>query len=116
MNDTPLAFTEMLTVLQRQEKLLENIVSLLGAAESKTTEPASRGPHQIDLNDYQVANLRAAIEAIGYPSGTAQSPLSVLHSGDWLGEIYSKLPKLYVQPNLRPHEYISRANGWRKQS
>lgn len=48
----------------------------------------------IVLDMYELVNLRAAIEAIGYPwpGDDGESPLAVLNSGDWLGQIYLKLP------------------------
>ena len=59
----------------------------------------------IQLNEYQVANLLALIEAIGYPNGgpgVTGSPLGRLHSGDWLGEIYWKLATPQ-HPTFRPN-------------
>lgn len=57
--------------------------------------------HVIVLDDYQVANLRALINAIGY--GTVNDPpigrLSALNNGDWVGEIYQKLPYVEHKPN-----------------
>jgi len=69
---------------------------------------------ELTLNDYQVANLRAAIEATGY-NGVVQdsSPLAVLNSGDWIGEIYWQLPKGYpTGPNHTPNEYAIKARNW----
>lgn len=70
--------------------------------------------HTIELDDYEVANLRSAIEAIGYRLTTEQkviphSPLMVLNTGDWLGQIYQKLPVVKRSPNLDPVELACRA-------
>ena len=69
----------------------------------------------IELNDYQVANLRAAIEAAGYntwdpnkESHVPRNPLYVLNNGDWIGEIYQKLPTVAYQPNASP-QVLARA-------
>lgn len=75
--------------------------------------------HVIELNDYQVVNLRAALEAIGYPwKEEKRSPLTVLNSGDWVGEIWLKLDQLtlgkYAAPNDTVESYIERANHFRE--
>jgi hypothetical protein len=54
----------------------------------------------IHLTDYHVANLRAAIEAAGYPGGAVPNPIPGLNTGDWLGEIYLMLPPVNCQPNI----------------
>lgn len=82
------------------------------------------------LDDYEVANLRAAFEAIGYGQRKCEScgsiktfwpivgdsPLNVLNSGDWLGQIYNKLPELSHAPNVKPEEYAQRARDWKSPS
>jgi len=69
--------------------------------------------HQITLNDYQVANLKAMFEATGYNSKEPiDSPLGALDTGDWLGEIYWKLPDVSSSPNSTPDSMIEYAIGW----
>jgi|SRR5581483_4629662 len=70
--------------------------------------------HDIQLDDYEVANLRAAIEAAGYSgqikcsnccsytSRVPRNPLCAMHNGDWLGQIYNKLPEVAHKPNVHP--------------
>lgn len=67
--------------------------------------------HLIHLNDYQVANLKAAIEAAGYytwnplsPTHVPRNPLYALNTGDWIGELYQKLPNIPVEPNRTPQQ------------
>lgn len=81
----------------------------------------------ISLNAYQITNLLQALKATGYDfnaigmnssmEGTDKvlknNPLSVLNSGDWLGEIYNILKEHYIaiQPSVNPNrtalEYIN---------
>jgi hypothetical protein len=72
--------------------------------------------YSIELDDYEVANLRVAIEAIGYPwqKHKDHSPLSVLNTGDWLGQLYLKLPIVEKMPNVSSYELIKRANNFKK--
>ena len=58
--------------------------------------------HQIILDDYQVANLRAVIEAAAPP--IKRNPLYVINSGDWMMEIYLKLPKVDYKANKTAEE------------
>lgn len=59
----------------------------------------------IELNGYQIANLKSALEAIGYGRHEVRNPLWVLHTGDWVGEIYWKLPHHVEQaPNFTPEQ------------
>lgn len=62
----------------------------------------------IVLDEYQVSNLKAALEAIGYPAdrGHARCPLNVLNTGDWLGELYNKLPETTYYPNTHPADMV----------
>lgn len=61
------------------------------------------------FDEYEVANLRAALEAVGNYGGDPgihPGPLAVLNSGDWVGQIYHKLPKMSgVAPNKTPLQY-----------
>jgi len=66
--------------------------------------------YTIELDDYEVANLRAAIEAAGYWGGqpAKRNPLYALNTGDWLGQIFWKLPQVDCKPNKTP-EYLAKA-------
>lgn len=61
--------------------------------------------YAIKLTDYEIANLKSMIEAVGYPSHNYNTPLGVFNSGDWLGQIYNKLPIIDYLPNRSPQEY-----------
>lgn len=67
----------------------------------------------IVLDEYHVANLKAAIEAIGYPASPPDyytGPLAVLNNGDWIGELYQMLPeKVDCFPNATPEELRAEA-------
>jgi hypothetical protein len=54
----------------------------------------------IELTPYHVANLRALIEACGYPGGAVKEPIGGCNTGDWLGEIYLMLPEVDCRPNI----------------
>ena len=66
------------------------------------------------LNDYQASNLKAVIEASGVNfwrviqnDGIEDNPLSVLNTGDWIGEIYWMLPSVINnKPNIDPLDMI----------
>jgi hypothetical protein len=70
------------------------------------------GQHVILLNDYQVTNLRSLLHAIGYASVHRSSPLNVCDTGDWVGELYQKLPHVALAPNVEPGELARRASEW----
>lgn len=69
----------------------------------------------IVLNDYEVANLKALIESCGYglPNRVDRNPLWVANTGDWLGQIYQKLPTVHCDPNASPDELAKRANEFK---
>jgi hypothetical protein len=76
----------------------------------------SNAAYPIFLNEYQIANLRAAIEAAGYGGWgaeacpvAARNPLYALNTGDWLGEVYLMLPKVAHRPNRTPEEMAESA-------
>lgn len=75
--------------------------------------------HVLMLNDYQVANLRALFNAIGYAAhfaDTPSSPLSVANNGDWIGEIYQMLPYEGSQkPNVDAEQLRKSAIAWKGQ-
>lgn len=62
----------------------------------------------IELDEYEVANLRAVIQAIGYPADKdhPRCPLNVLNTGDWLGELYNKLPELQYYANTSSSDMV----------
>lgn len=73
-------------------------------------------PHAIFLNDYHVANLKALLNAIGYPwNGGAveeDNPFWIANTGDWVGEIYNKLPFTQEMPNETGEAMAERAREW----
>lgn len=65
------------------------------------------------LTEYQIANLKAAIEALGYGHG-ANVPSNYVpgfNTGDWLGELYNMLaiPPVTLRPNCQPQQMASTA-------
>lgn len=77
---------------------------------------AGTSDNLVALSDYEVVNLLSALQACGYGAADTKSPLVVLHSGDWLGQIVQKLQSLAVEaphgPNRTPQEYARMANRW----
>ena len=64
----------------------------------------------IELNEYQVANLKSLIEASGYGYEKAErNPLWVANTGDWIGQIYNLLPEVEYKPNATAEELAERA-------
>lgn len=70
--------------------------------------------HAITLDHYEIANLRVALEACGYGlnNRVERNPLFVLSTGDWLGQIYNKLPAVEWHPNATPQELAARAKNF----
>jgi hypothetical protein len=65
------------------------------------------------LNDYQAANLRAALEAVGMGmTRVTPSPLGVLNSGDWAGELWWMVKDAATgyPTNGTPESYAREAN------
>ena len=74
---------------------------------------ARNDSHVILLSDYEVVNLREAINACGYAHVADPSPLNVLNNGDWIGQIYQKLPYVEgIKPNATSAELAQRARKW----
>ena len=75
--------------------------------------------HVLMLNDYQVANLRALLNAIGagyWPveEELRSSPLQVCNNGDWVGEIYMMLPyEGQQEPNQSAAQMRRQAQAWK---
>ncbi len=70
--------------------------------------------HVIMLSDYEVINLREALTAMGYGMST-RSPLEVMHTGDWVGQLWQKLPWLTdPRPNVDAETQQARARDWKK--
>lgn len=75
---------------------------------------------QIELDDYEITNLRAALEATG--QGTwhesmrdpfvPDNPLGVLNNGDWVGQILGKLPVVSAIPNNTANGLAEQARAW----
>lgn len=63
----------------------------------------------IELDKYEIANLRSLIEACFYHQ---RNPLKVANTGDWIGQIYNKLPEVDYPPNVTPKELVDRANNY----
>ena len=61
----------------------------------------------IELDAYQVANLREALEAAKYDD----SPLCVLDR-DWLREVLDVLPETNCDPNCGARTFAMRAKMW----
>lgn len=68
----------------------------------------------ITLDNYEVTNLRALIEACGYPYTMRHErcPLNVANTGDWLGQIYLKLRKVDLKPNASAEELVRSSLAW----
>lgn len=99
-------------VIQSLLQVLEDeLTSLATAVERKSVRPSSPAHYLIELDEYQIVNLRALIEAIGYPASEIPfaNPLNAANTGDWLGEIYNKLPYTTQHPNLTALEMAQNA-------
>lgn len=76
--------------------------------------------HVIELDDYEVANLKAALRAIGcgwYQNGVtrfaSRSPLFAMNTGDWVCQIAHKLPEVDYVPNVQVEELAERARTFK---
>lgn len=49
--------------------------------------------HTITLTEYEVANLREALSAVGCGSPWHVSPLNAMNTGDWVCQVWAKLPQ-----------------------
>lgn len=59
--------------------------------------------YTLELSEYEAGNLKSAIEACWFSSpAILHNPLFVLNDGDWLGQIYHKLPKEKLHANNSP--------------
>lgn len=66
----------------------------------------------IELDAYEISNLRAALEAIGYRPHLGMDkrcPLWALNNGDWVGQIYNKLPESAIEPNDTAQELVTKS-------
>ena len=61
----------------------------------------------VSLDEYEVANLRAMLQAITRIEG----PLISLASGDWTWQILDKLPEVSVRPNKTAEETLALFTG-----
>jgi hypothetical protein len=72
-----------------------------------------RAPYGIELDPYEASNLLAALRATGVYGGVVCSPLGVLNTGDWCGQIIQKLESLGEithKPNRMAAELAQDAN------
>lgn len=73
-------------------------------------------PHLLFLDDYEVANLQALIEAMGYATWNDKefipNPLQMAQTGDWVGQIYWKLPDVEHKPNITWQQMATNARNW----
>lgn len=69
---------------------------------------------QIELDDYEITNLRSALEATGQGTWheSMRNPLGVLNNGDWVGQILGKLPVVSTIPNATADELAEQAKAW----
>ncbi len=65
----------------------------------------------IDLTDYEIANLRSMLEAARcrtwnprQPNFVPENPLHVFGNGGWIDTLYDKLPQVECKPNYTPQE------------
>jgi len=68
--------------------------------------------YTIELDEYQIANLKAVFEAAGYNWHTTKikdNPIFAINTGDWLSEIYVALPKVQYLPNKSATEIAQEA-------
>lgn len=88
------------------------------AARYHLAEPVQswRREYVLRLSEYEFVNLRAALEAVARDS----SPLSVLNTGDWIGEILNAIDGVDrsegmrpVKPNRTPEESAKAARDWK---
>lgn len=79
---------------------------------SEGWEAAPSRRYWLGLDDYELANLKAALLA-GSRWQAGPCPLDVLNSGDWIGQLTYRLPDVDLRPNVTVEEYRERA---RKQS
>jgi len=70
----------------------------------------------IEMDEYEVANLKEAIVAMGYPAqfNLPRCPLGVLNTGDWLGQLYCKLPDVDFEPNTKALDLVENSYDVRK--
>jgi hypothetical protein len=86
-------------------------------------EPERHRTYTIELDAYEVSNLKAFLESVGYPvRGEREfpepNPMSAGHTGDWTGQIWWKLDALDVDrdPNVTGQEMaydaLGRVRAW----
>lgn len=77
-----------------------------------------QGKHTIVLDAYEIANLRELLKACGYPARDDQdravprNPFMAANTGDWLGQIALKLPKVDHSPNMEASTMIENARRY----
>lgn len=65
----------------------------------------------LKMHDYHARNLRAALKA----ARDFSSPLKVIETGDWIGEIVNLLDALNIEnsANVSAEEIVQRAKNWK---
>lgn len=93
------------------QALEDELTSFANAVERKSVRPSSPAQYLIELDEYQITNLRALLEAVGYPNWEIpfSNPLNAANTGDWVGEIYNKLPEVDQHPNMTALEMAKTA-------
>lgn len=91
--------------IERQARL--NALEELNRLVRSLMDPSAQ--HVVLLSDYEVANLRELFRAMGYASTAVRNPLWSAHNGDWVGQIYSKLPHVEHRPNVPAEDMAERA-------
>jgi hypothetical protein len=62
------------------------------------------------LNDYQAANLRWLLGLVGYPAPlVAVGDFACANTGDWVGEIYLRIPETDYKPNGTREDVITQS-------
>lgn len=73
--------------------------------------------YTIELDEYEVANLRTIFEAAGYwasKTKVPRNPLCALDTGDWFGQVYNKLPEVEYTPNVSARDLVTLVYLWDK--
>lgn len=75
--------------------------------------------YDISLDTYEISNLKSVLAATGHSQSDSEfvkigrNPIQVINTGDWMGQLYQKLPDVDYVPNIEPHELAERARKWK---
>lgn len=61
--------------------------------------------YSITLSEYEIANLKSFLQITGYGVND-ETCIPILSSGDWVGQIYNKLPNVKCAPNRTYKEQL----------